>query len=73
MPKTFLWERGQQSALALAAGISFSYMCDLLHRRKRASPEIAARIETEAEKLGVPITRLDLLYPEESKSPAFRA
>ena len=73
MPKTFTWERGLQSKLAANSQVSFSYMCDLLHRRKRASPEVARTIEREARKLGIPLTRIDLLYPEESTSPAFHA
>lgn len=73
MAKSFTWERGLQSQLATAAAISFSYMCDILHRRKRASPEVARTIEREAKKLGIPLTRIDLLYPEESTSPAFHA
>ena len=73
MPKTFQWDRGQQARLAKESRVSAAYLCDILHRRKTARPEIAARIAEHANRLGIPLTRIDLLYPQESTSPAFHA
>jgi transcriptional regulator with XRE-family HTH domain len=70
---TFTWEHGMQSELAREAGVSPAYICDLLHRRKNPSASTADAIAKAAKKLGIPLTRLDLLYPSESKSPAFHA
>lgn len=73
MDATFTWARGQQAALAHTAGISVGYLCELLHRRKRCTPDMAKRIAFAAALHDVPLTRDDLLYPEESKSLAFRS
>ena len=70
---TWTWTHGQQSEMARRSGVTCSYLCDLLHKRKRASPDVAARIATAAAALGVPLTREDMLYPAESSSPAFHA
>ena len=70
---TFAWTRGLQADLARTAGVSVGYLCELLHRRKRCTPDVAKRISSAALMLEIPLTRTDLLYPEESNSLAFRS
>ena len=72
-PEKFEWEPGMQADLARAAGISRGFLGDILHRRKRASPDTAAKIADAAADKDIPLTREDLLYPADSKSTAFLA
>jgi len=71
MPKQLKlsWERGEKTALAERCNLSPSYLSDILSGRKRASHDAAARISREAEAMGLHISRLDVLYPHESRNP----
>lgn len=64
-----LWRRGERSALARKLNISPSYLCDILHGRKHAPPSLAKRIE--AATCGR-LSRLDVIYPNESLNPLVR-
>lgn len=66
------WKRGEQSELARRSGISRQYLCHLLHRRKRVTPERATTLEAEARGMGLRLTRMDLMYPGESSNPLFK-
>ena len=63
------WEYGEKQVLCAKAGISASLLSDFLCGRRRATPEMAEKIEEIANGMGVYITRLDLMYPHQSKSP----
>lgn len=65
------WQIGDRAKLAKLAGISPQYLCDLIHCRKRALPELATKLEDASGQLGYEFTRLDWLYPEESDNPLF--
>lgn len=65
------WTHGQKTELAKRAGVPISYLSDILYRRKPASKDSAARLEEEALKMGLVLTRLDLLYPLETQNPLF--
>jgi len=51
-----------------ASGISKSYFSDILHGGKRCTPDLAKRIAEEATKIGLSLSRFDLLYPDESNN-----
>lgn len=63
------WIRGQRAELARRSGISTAYLCDILSRRKRATPERAEIIEAQAIAMGLSLTRYDLMYPDKSVNP----
>lgn len=60
------WHTGEKKKLAEALGIAFPRLSDLLNRKVRCTPELAAHIEKVT---GKQITRMDLLYRDESKNP----
>ncbi len=62
------WRRGERARLAQWAGITPSYLCDLLHRRKRASSEVAVKLAAACIHLGLGMTIIDWVNPDESKS-----
>jgi len=66
------WDRGEKTALAKRCDMSPQYLGDILAARKRAYPELAAKIESEAKKMGLFITRMDLMYPGESTNPLLK-
>ena len=63
------WAHGQKTDLAKASGMSLQYLSDILHGRKRATPERAERIEREASHMGIHLSRFDLMYPHKSNNP----
>ena len=63
------WKHGQQAQLAREAGISPSYLCDILHRRRKPGGEKLRRLLDACRKLDIPLTASDLIWPEESKNP----
>lgn len=62
------WYYREKTAFAEVLGVSPQYLGDILHGRKRATPELAARIETVAKEYGLNLTRMDVMYPKESAS-----
>lgn len=69
------WEPGEQAELARRCGISRQWINDLIHGRANAhaSPDLARTIEKEATKMGLALSRTDVLYPEESTNPLIKA
>jgi len=63
------WNHGDKRRLAEKVGIPLTHLSDILHQRKGASPALAKRISEASHAMGVPLSRLDLLYPEESCNP----
>jgi transcriptional regulator with XRE-family HTH domain len=63
------WQHGQKTELAARCGMSLSQLSDILHGRKRATPEAARVIEFQSKGMGLPLSRLDVMYPNESKNP----
>jgi transcriptional regulator with XRE-family HTH domain len=63
------WEKGQQSALAELAGLSQSYVSEIIHGKKRAGPDAARHLAAACAELDIPLTVMDFLYPDESLSP----
>lgn len=64
-----IWTHGEKSILARACGISPQYLSDILSARKRALPELAEKIEAESRKMGLYISRNDVMYPHQSTNP----
>lgn len=69
MEKRTQWYRGEQAMFARTVGVSDQYLCDILHCRKRALPELAKKIEALAEQQGLALTANDLMFPHDSTSP----
>lgn len=63
------WYFGERKRFAHSCGISQQYLNDIIHGRKRALPELAAEMERVAAEYGLALTRMDVMYPNESKSP----
>ena len=63
------WGAGQKTKLAAASGVQLSYLVDILRGRRRATPENAATISTQAHLMGLDLDRMDLIYPRESLNP----
>jgi hypothetical protein len=71
MPKKpFSWTRGLQIRLARSASVSTGHLCDIVHRRRRASFTVAKRLADAAKSLKIPLSVMDFLSPFDSKSPA---
>lgn len=51
------WKRGDRIRVARLAGISPQYMCDIIHGRKVARPELAIRLEAASKGCGYDIPR----------------
>jgi plasmid maintenance system antidote protein VapI len=66
-----VWRRGEKRALAELAGISQQHLSNLLHRRTRATPELALRLESSARTIGKQISRTDWIYTKETDHPLF--
>jgi len=64
-----MWQHGQKTELAKRCGISLQYLSDILYGRKRALPELAESIERSAVRMGIELSRLDVMYPNESRNP----
>lgn len=64
-----MWQHGQKTELAAHCGVSVQYLSDILHGRKRALPELAERIEQQARRMGIALSRLDVMYPHKSNNP----
>jgi DNA-binding XRE family transcriptional regulator len=67
------WERGQKSRLAERVGVSRQNLCEIIKGRRGATTDLAILIERESAKMGIPISRLDVLYPKESTNPLIEA
>ena len=67
------WILGQKAELARQCSVSAQYLGDILAKRKRALPELAAKIETAAKAMGLEISRIDVMYPEETENPLLGA
>jgi transcriptional regulator with XRE-family HTH domain len=65
------WKWGQKSELARRAGISKQYLSDILNCRKRALPELAAKLEEEATKMSLPLAKEYFMYPEKAPESIF--
>ena len=63
------WRHGEKAKLAKAAGISPSYLGDILHGRTGATPKLAIKLREEAQKLGKIIHEMDWIYPNRSVNP----
>jgi len=64
-----MWKYGDKQEVAHQAGITPQRLSAILRGTSRPSPELAARIEVAAAQFGITLTRLDLLYPQESANP----
>ena len=60
------WKRHQKKRLAKRLKIPPSYLSMILHRKRSAPRSLAAKIEKATNGA---ITRIDVLYPKESKNP----
>ena len=67
------WRRGERARLAQWAGITPSYLCDLLHRRKRASSDVSVKLAAACMHLGIPLALMDWVKPKASVSPLWLA
>ncbi len=68
------WKKGQQAELAARCKISRQYLNDVIRGRRRASAPAARNIERESSKMeGIYLSRLDVIYPEESTNPLITA
>lgn len=63
------WQRGEKVALAARCDVSPQYLSDLLCGRKRAVPEMGVKIEEAAKAMGIHLTKEDVMFPHDSKSP----
>jgi len=63
------WAHGEKAELARRCKIGQNNLNDLISGRRGISAELAANIETEAQGMGLALSRLDLLYPHESTNP----
>lgn len=68
MRKPLTYTRGFLALLAREAGISLQYLSGIRAKKKVPSPEVAAKLADACAILGVSITRLELLYPHETKN-----
>ena len=66
-----MWYHKDKSELARRAGCSRQLITDLFLHKKAVSRKMAARIQEAAEEIDLALSRLDCLYPEESKNPLF--
>lgn len=66
------WTRGQQAELATAAQISNGFLCDVLHRRKTPTIDVARRLTKACGELNIPLKLLDWIDPKSSTSPLFK-
>ncbi len=62
------WRRGERARLANWAGITPSYLCDLLHRRKQAGSAVAVKLAAACLHLGLPLELTDWVDCKRSKS-----
>lgn len=65
------WKRGDKSELARLADTTPQRLCDILHRRSRATPEGALKLEAAAVSLGYLIKKEDWIYSKETSNPLF--
>ena len=63
------WRVGDLAAITSGAGIGRGTVINILTGRVRASADMAERIEYAASMRGIDISRLDVLYPEDSTNP----
>jgi DNA-binding transcriptional regulator YdaS (Cro superfamily) len=67
------WKHGQKKALAQMAGVSQSYLSDVLNRRKAVSYGRACYLEKQCKVLGMPdLTALVWLENMSTRHPAFK-
>jgi len=66
---TVAWQRGEQAELARQAGVSPQLVSDIVHCRCRAGADTALKLELAAKIMGLPLTRDDFVWPEQSDSP----
>lgn len=64
-----VWKRGQKLELARRTGLHLSYVVALTRGDRSATTKNAVKLERAAEELGLGISRMDWLYPNESKHP----
>ena len=65
------YNRGFLLILAREAGISPQYLSGIRAKKKVPSPSVAEKLADACSILGINVTRLDLLYPKDSKSTFF--
>jgi len=70
MRKRITWAKGEKAELARRCNISQQYLTDILRGRKQSrASALAAVIAAQAQEMGLALSRLDVLYPDESISP----
>ncbi len=65
------WRRGERARLATFAGITPSFLCDILHRRKTPSADVAVKLAGACVSLNIPIRLTDWCQPRETTSALF--
>ncbi len=65
------WLRGEQARLAQHAGITPSYLSELLHRKKRPSVDVAVKLAAACLHMDIPLSLNDWVQSFESSSCLF--
>ncbi len=65
------WLRGEQARLARHAGITPSYLSELLHRKKRPSVDVAVKLAAACIHMNIPLSLHDWVLSSGSTSPLF--
>lgn len=65
------WQHGDKAKVARLAGISPSYLCDIMHGRRTCDPWLASRLSDACRELGYRISRMTWAFQDERKGNAF--
>lgn len=68
LPEIILPKRCNANQLSVRTGISYPQVRAILAGKQRANPIFAKLLARASEQLGIPMTLMDWLYPEDSKS-----